>query len=121
MKSITGKHRVFGVIGDPITHTLSPLIHNTIAAELGHDAVYVAYHVGPEGLRDAIKGAYALGIGGLNVTMPHKKEVMASLVAIDPVASHAEAVNTLVYTPEGYKGYNTDISGLRLAMERHGI
>lgn len=121
MKSITGKYSVCGVIGDPIEHTLSPSIHNTIAEVVGEPMVYVPYHVREGHLESAIKGAYALGIKGLNVTMPHKKEVMQYLYQIDQVAQEAQAVNTLVYTEEGYKGYNTDIEGLRLAMIRNGI
>ena len=121
MKSITGKHEVYGVIGDPITHTLSPCIHNAIAEALEHKSIYVPFHVQKGHLEDAIKGAYALGIKGLNVTMPHKQEIMQYLYQIHETAQYANAVNTLVYTEKGYIGYNTDVSGLGYAMAKQGI
>ncbi|MGL5677053.1 MAG: shikimate dehydrogenase [Cellulosilyticaceae bacterium] len=118
---ITGKHRVCGVIGDPIEHTLSPMIHNILNEELGQAAIYIPFHVSQEGLHDAIKGAYQLGIKGMNVTMPHKKEVMKHVIGIDTQAEIAQAINTLVHTSEGYYGYNTDIGGLGRALAEEGI
>ncbi|MGL6174370.1 MAG: shikimate dehydrogenase [Cellulosilyticaceae bacterium] len=121
LQSITGKHRVCGVIGDPISHTLSPLIHNTINKYGEEQMVYVPFHVRPERLEEAIKGAYALGIQGLNVTMPHKQKIMSYLEEIDEEAKRVNAVNTIVYAETGYKGYNTDVYGLRRAMETGNI
>lgn len=121
MKSITGKTKVCGVIGKPIDHTLSPLIHHTIAAFTHENLAYVPFLVEENRVEDALKGAHALGIKGLNVTMPHKKAVMPCCVAIDPLAQQVDAVNTLVWTHEGYKGYNTDAMGLRRALKHQGI
>ena len=103
-----GETLVYGVIGDPIHHTFSPQIQNTFAKACEKNIMYVPFHVKAEGLKDAIKGAYELNIKGLNVTVPHKKEVMECLCAIDERAKQIGAVNTLKYTPEGYVGYNTD-------------
>lgn len=120
-KKITGKYKVCSVIGDPISHTLSPIIHNTLNQYCEREMVYVPFHVTVSRLEEAIKGAHALGIHGLNVTMPHKQEVMNYLCEIDEVAQKVDAVNTLVYEDVGYKGYNTDVMGLRTSMESGGI
>ena len=69
---VNGKTSVFGVIGDPIEHTFSPCIQNTFAEILGKNIIYTPLHVKADRLEDAIKGAYALGICGINVTVPHK-------------------------------------------------
>lgn len=118
---IGGHTRLCGLIGNPVEHTVSPLIHNTLAGLLGHDLVYVPFHVEKNRLMDAVKGAYGLNILGLNVTVPYKSDVLGALAQIDPLAKKIGAVNTLVRTEGGYKGYNTDISGLYRAMKSDGI
>jgi shikimate dehydrogenase len=118
---IGGHTRLCGLIGNPVEHTVSPLIHNTLAGMLGHDLVYVPFHVEKDRLRDAVKGAYGLNILGLNVTVPYKSDVLGALAEIDPLAEKIGAVNTLVRREGGYKGYNTDISGLYRAMRSEGI
>lgn len=118
---IDGKTRVCGLIGYPVEHTLSPVIHNTLAELMGHDLVYVPFPVEPGRVQDAVKGADALQILGLNVTVPHKSEVIGCLQEIDLLAKNIGAVNTLVKVPGGYKGYNTDMEGLYRAMECEGI
>lgn len=118
---VEGTTAVYGLIGDPVEHTLSPLIHNTLARLTGQDMVYVPYRVSPEDVGDAIRGAYALGIQGLNVTVPHKISVMDHLVDVDQRARAIGAVNTLVRTDGGYVGYNTDYLGLKLALASDGI
>lgn len=118
---IKGSTRVFSVIGDPIEHTLSPKLHNTIIKELNHDAVYIPLHVQRDKLNDAIMGAHALGIKGLNVTIPHKENVIDSLIDVDPIAKQIGAVNTLKYTSDGYVGYNTDADGLLQSLEKENI
>lgn len=118
---INGKTRTCGLIGNPVEHTLSPLIHNTLAARLGQNLVYVPFPVEQGRLAEAVKGAQALNILGLNVTVPYKSEVMASLAQIDELAKNIGAVNTLVRTADGYKGYNTDMEGLYRAMESEDI
>ncbi|MCM1154413.1 MAG: shikimate dehydrogenase [Roseburia sp.] len=118
---ITGKTRTCGLIGNPVEHTLSPLIHNTLAGDCGQDLVYVPFLVEEGKVEEAVRGAYALHILGLNVTVPYKSEVMAALVEVDGLAAKIGAVNTLVRTEGGYKGYNTDMSGLYRAMTGEGI
>ena len=118
---IDGKTNVCGLIGNPVEHTLSPMIHNTLAERLGHNLVYVPFAVETGKVADAVAGADALHLLGLNVTVPHKSEVIASLKEIDTLARDIGAVNTLVRTDGGYKGYNTDMEGLYRAMLSEGI
>lgn len=109
-----------GIFGNPIKHTLSPVIHNTISYELGISERYIPFHI-TENLGDAVKTAFDDGILGLNITVPYKQEVMPYLVDIDPAAKAIGAVNTLVRMEDGYKGYNTDMPGLAKAIESEGI
>lgn len=118
---INGKTRICGLIGNPVEHTLSPMIHNTLAERLGHNLVYVPFPVEPDKVDEAVAGAYALQITGLNVTVPYKSEVIVGLKEIDPLAKSIGAVNTLVRIDGGYKGYNTDMEGLYRAMLGEGI
>ena len=119
---IDGRTAVCGLIGNPVAHTLSPDIHNELAERMGHDLVYVPFPVDSGRLEAAVKGAYALGIRGLNVTVPYKSEVIPFLCGIDPLAEKIGAVNTLVRTDDGgYKGYNTDMLGLERAFGQAGI
>ncbi len=119
--NITGKTKTLGVIGDPIEHSFSPALHNYISEKLGNDYVYSAYHVLPENLEAAIKGMRALDIQGLNVTSPHKVEVMKYLDYISPDAKQAGSVNTVVNDNGILKGYSTDGDGLYLSMVKAGI
>lgn len=123
MKHVTidGKTRTCGLIGRPVEHTMSPAIHNTLAMHLDHNLVYVPFLVQEGELEHAIKGAYALNVLGLNVTVPYKSDVMNYLVDIDPLAAKIGAVNTLVRIDGGYKGFNTDMTGLYRAMQSEGI
>lgn len=117
---INGATRTCGLIGNPVEHTMSPAIHNTLAKELGINMVYVPFLV-EQDLEAAVKGAYALNLLGMNVTVPYKSEVMASLKECDELAEKIGAVNTLVRADGGYKGYNTDMTGLYRAMTSYGI
>lgn len=116
-----GLTRTCGLIGNPVEHTLSPVIHNTLAEITGQNLVYVPFLVEAERLKAAVEGAYALGIAGLNVTVPHKEKVLPFLQEADALAEKIGAVNTLVRTEGGYKGYNTDMPGLYRAMRSDGI
>lgn len=120
---IDGNTRLIGLIGNPVEHTLSPVIHNGISEKMGISSVYVPFQVEGEGLDQAVKGAYELNILGMNVTVPHKNQVMESLVEIDDAAKQIGAVNTLVRSEakHGYKGYNTDMMGLRRQIQEDGI
>ncbi len=118
---IDGKTRLCGLIGNPVEHTMSPVIHNTLAEKCGHNLVYVPFLVECGRIAEAVKGAYVLNVLGMNVTVPYKSDVIGSLVEVDELASHIGAVNTLVRTEDGYKGYNTDMTGLYRAMTSEGI
>lgn len=113
---IDGYTRVCGVIGNPVEHTMSPAIHNTLAGRLGHNLVYVPLRVEKGRAQDAVKGALALNLLGLNVTVPFKQDVIPALAEIDELAEQIGAVNTLVRVKSGFKGYNTDMPGLYRAM-----
>lgn len=121
MMQINGITRTCGLIGNPVAHTLSPIIHNNLAEKCNRNLVYVPFLVENDNLSAAVKGAYALQVLGLNVTVPYKEKVMNYLSSIDALAKEINAVNTLVYTEDGYKGYNTDILGLRRAMKQDDI
>lgn len=108
---IDGKTKLIGLMGDPVEHTKSPQIHNFIAEKLNDNVVYVPFHVTADGLSDAVAGAFDLGITGMNVTVPHKQNVMREASDVDTSALEIGAVNTLVRTENGYKGYNTDYMG----------
>lgn len=112
MMNIKGTTRVCGLIGNPVGHSVSPVIHNNLAQLSNNDMVYTTFKVEKGDVATAVKGAYSLNILGMNVTVPHKEEVIGSLVDIDPLAKAIGAVNTLVRVDGGYKGYNTDILGL---------
>ena len=118
MRPITGATRLAGIIGSPISHSLSPVMHNAAFAELGLDWVFVPFAVAPERLPQAIAGLAALGVAGFNVTIPHKVAVMPLL---DRIAAEAEligAVNVVDLKDGVLTGYNTDGIGLLAALER---
>lgn len=116
-----GYTRTCGLIGNPVEHTLSPMIHNHIAEATGNNMVYVPFHVEKSRVGEAVKGAYALNLLGVNVTIPYKSEVIEHLVEIDDLAEKIGAVNTLVRKDGGYKGYNTDMPGLYRSMVSDGV
>lgn len=120
MQEINGNTQILGIIGKPVKHTLSPLIHNFLAESLGHPMVYVPFEVQGD-VHAAVQGAYTLGIKGLNVTVPYKSAVMEDLVETDAAALQIGAVNTLVRTEKGYKGYNTDVLGLKRELYEEKI
>ena len=109
---VNGKSKVLGILGHPVGHSFSPVLQNTLGSFFNINMVYVPFDVAPNQVAEALKGGHALGIQGFNVTVPYKKEVMGSLCKIEEKAAQIGAVNTLLYTPEGYQGYNTDITGL---------
>lgn len=118
---INGYTRTCGLIGNPVEHTMSPAIHNTLAASMGENLVYVPFHVPRGSVREAVEGAWALNLLGCNVTVPYKSAVLPYLKETDPLAEKIGAVNTLVRTEGGFKGYNTDMPGLYRAMGEDGV
>ena len=116
---INGRTQLFGIIGNPVEHSLSPAMHNAAFAALGINGVYVPMR--PYALADGFRGLRALGFIGVSVTVPYKVDIMACLDEIDPVARNIGAVNTLCFHPrtEGVplcKGYNTDWLGSNQAL-----
>lgn len=118
---INGYTRVCGVIGNPVEHTMSPAIQNTLAAAMGENLVYVPFRVPAEQVKEAVEGALALNLLGCNVTVPYKSDVIPYLNEIDGLAEKIGAVNTMVRVPGGFKGYNTDMPGLYRAMCEDGV
>jgi len=116
---VTGKTSVFGIIGDPVAHSLSPLFQARFAAQHGIDAVYVPLRVTAEHVAAALDGLWAANVQGLNVTVPHKESV-AALVQADDAATAIGAVNTLRRGPHGWQGTNTDWQGVRDALHHLG-
>ncbi len=121
MKTIDGYTRTCGLIGNPVEHTLSPVIHNTLAELTDRKLCYVPLKVEEGQLEAAVRGAYALNLLGANVTVPYKSDVIPFLKEIDPLAERIGAVNTLVRIEGGFKGYNTDMPGLYRAMCTDGV
>lgn len=121
MTIVDGNTKVLGLIGDPVEHTGSPAIHNLLAEKLGDNVVYVPFPVKSKKLEEAVEGAYALGIEGLNVTVPHKVQVMQYVTELDDAALDIGAVNTLARIRGGYRGYNTDFSGFMRELDKVDI
>jgi shikimate dehydrogenase len=111
MSHITGTTKLLGVIGHPIAHSLSPLMHNSAIEHLGLDYVYLPFPVAPEHLKTALDGFSAIGVVGLSVTIPHKQAVIPHLVQTSALAQAVGAVNTLRWSAEGWEGTNTDVAG----------
>ncbi len=118
--NINGKTSVFGVIGDPIEHSLSPLMHNSAIAMMGIDAVYIPFNVKPQFLENAISSIIPLNIKGLNVTVPHKTEVMKYLDRLTDVAKAVGAVNTIINDDGALIGDNTDVYGFEMCLKKDG-
>ncbi|MBA7478031.1 Shikimate dehydrogenase (NADP(+)) [subsurface metagenome] len=118
---ISGKTKICGIIGDPIEHTMSPVMHNAAFKNKGVDYVYLAFRVKKEELSKAIEGMRALNIRGLNVTIPHKVAVIPFLDELDHLADKIGAINTIVNNDGVLKGYNTDATGFLQALRERGI
>ncbi|MFC1692797.1 shikimate dehydrogenase [Candidatus Latescibacterota bacterium] len=118
---ISGTTALYGIIGDPIEHTLSPLMHNSTIAEMGIDAVYVPFHVKPHDLEQAVRGMKVFDIKGLNVTAPHKTRVIEFLDRITDDAEAIGAVNTIINDNDILTGDNTDVYGFLKCLEKGGI
>jgi shikimate dehydrogenase len=115
---IGGATRVAGVLGWPIDHSLSPVIHNAAFASLGLDWTYVALPVRPGAVGEAVAGLEALGFAGANVTMPHKEAVADAVDRLADDAERLRAVNTIAITADGTIGHNTDTPGFARFLER---
>ncbi len=118
---VDARTKVFAVIGSPVEHSLSPEMHNASFESLGLNCIYVAHRVERHELGDAIAGFKALKYGGVNVTLPHKCDVMAYMSSLSREARLTGAVNTIVFTEAGTEGHNTDGRGALLALQEAGV
>jgi 3-dehydroquinate dehydratase/shikimate dehydrogenase len=115
-ESIDADTEVYGVIADPVGHSMSPIIHNAAFSAMGMNRVYVPLRVPSDYLEQFIREAPELGIRGLSVTIPHKENVMALLTKIESGARKIGAVNTVVFDGDDVIGYNTDLHGAMLSL-----
>ena len=119
MKLITGTTKLLGVIGDPIKHSLSPVMHNAAIAALGLDYVYVPLPVAPSDLATAIVGFAAIDLRGFSITIPHKQAIIPLLNQVSDVAQAIGAVNTVWRTEQGWSGTNTDVIGFLAPLKTY--
>jgi shikimate dehydrogenase len=117
---LSGHTTVVGVIGWPVEHSVSPQMHNAALRALGLDWCYVPFAVRPENLPQAIAGACALGLRGLNATVPHKQALLSLMDELTPEARAIGAVNTVLVREEGLLGHNTDAQGFLRALREAG-
>jgi shikimate dehydrogenase len=119
---ITSATRVAGVIGSPVRHSLSPVIHNAAFVDAGLDWVYAAFEVAPGNAAAALVAMRALGIAGLSVTMPHKEDVARAVDVLDAAASALQTVNTVVLQSDGrLSGHSTDGAGFVASLHDAGV
>lgn len=118
--AITGTTSVYGIIGHPVAHSLSPLFQGEFFREFSIDGVYVPFPVEPERLTQALEGLAAVGVAGFNVTVPHKEAVYAQLSG-DADAEAIGAVNTVRRQGEGWEATNTDWLGFAGVLAGLGV
>ncbi|MEC4982603.1 MAG: shikimate dehydrogenase [Oscillatoria sp. PMC 1068.18] len=111
MQLIKGTTKLLAVIGDPVKHSLSPIMHNAAIADLAVDYVYLAFPVSSESLEMAIAGFEAIDLVGFSITIPHKRAILPFLAQVSPIAEAVGAVNTVWRTEKGWYGTNTDVAG----------
>ena len=114
---ISGKTKLLGVIGDPVGHSLSPVMHNAAIACLGLDYVYLPFPIKSADLAAAIAGFRVIGLVGFSVTIPHKQTIIPFLEEISPVAYLVGAVNTVWRSEQGWCGTNTDVAGFLAPLQ----
>jgi len=115
--NISGKTKICGLFGFPVAHTLSPAMHNAAFQYLNINSVYLPFSVDPKKIKDAVSSLVALDLMGVNVTVPHKQEVMKYLDSISKEAKIIGAVNTIVVRDGKLHGYNTDGMGFIASIE----
>ena len=113
--------RTYCIIGDPVSHSLSPAMHNAAFKSLSLDDVYIAYRVSSHELESSIESLRSIKISGFNVTIPHKTAVLQYLDEVDLMSSKAGAVNTVASITGKFKGFNTDIQGFLRPLCNHNI
>lgn len=119
-QTITGATRLVALVGNPVAHSLSPLIHNHVYAELGLSLVYVPIAVTPENLHTAMMALRACKFTGANVTIPHKQAVLPYCDTLSPLSKLTGAVNTIYFKDSILNGTTTDWEGFRRALQATG-
>ena len=119
VEKLSKSARVYGVIADPIRHSISPAVHNRAFQARRVDAVYLPFLVHPQHLKDFFSLATALPIAGFSVTIPHKQKVIRYLDVVDPLARRIGAVNTVWRKAGKWRGCNTDADAVTNALGRH--
>ncbi|KUO50601.1 MAG: hypothetical protein APF76_08105 [Desulfitibacter sp. BRH_c19] len=120
-KTINAQTKLLGLIGSPVGHSLSPMMHNHLLGLLDLNYVYTAFDLKPELLGDGVKGLVALGARGFNVTVPHKEKILPFLDEIEANAKIIGAINTILVENGRTFGYNTDITGFKKSILRAGF
>lgn len=118
--NITGQTRLVGVFGHPVGHSVSPQMHNAAFAHLGMDWCYLAFSVAPSNLEQALRALPALGMAGVNLTIPLKERALPAMDEIVPPADVVEAVNTVVCRAGKLLGYNTDVWAVKESLAERG-
>jgi len=113
---ITARTNVLCVIGHPIEHSMSPIMHNAALKDMSLDYVYIAFNIPPNDLKKAVLGFKVFSIKGINVTIPYKEKIIPYLDEIDPLAEKIGAVNTIKNEGKYLIGKNTDASGAKKAL-----
>jgi shikimate dehydrogenase len=116
LPQLSGHTVPYAVLGHPIGHSLSPVMHNASFRALGLDAIYLAFDVRPDRLAAVLPAMRAMGFGGVNLTVPLKEVAFRMLDALDDTAERLGAVNTVEMTPDGLRGHNTDGDGFLAAL-----
>ena len=120
MTPITGHTKLTGLLGTPVSHSISPMMHNEAFSQLGLDYVYLCFDVGTETLKTAVDGLKAIGIRGFNCTMPDKNLMCELVDHLSPAAKMIGAVNTVLNEDGVLTGYNTDGMGYMQAVKDAG-
>jgi shikimate dehydrogenase len=115
--NLSGHTRPYAVLGHPIGHTLSPVMHNASFRSLGLDAIYLAFDVAPDRLAAVLPAMAAMGFGGVNLTVPLKETAFRLLDDLDESARMTGSVNTVEFTERGLRGHSTDGPGFLLALQ----
>jgi len=115
--NLSGHTKPFAVLGHPIGHTLSPVMHNASMQELGFDGIYLALDVHPDRLMEVLPSMGLMGFAGVNLTVPHKEVAFHGLEKLDASARLFGAANTIEFTDEGLVGHNTDGYGFLKALD----
>ncbi len=118
---LSGRTKITAIFGDPVEHSLSPAMHNAAYTALGMECAYAAFHVTPERLKEAVHAIPALGILGVNLTVPHKERAARMMASLSEEARALGAINCIVNRPGGLHGDNTDARGLEMDLQDIGV